>query len=410
MAHRASKDSVAKQFVRLYYSILNMHHEHLYQFYGKSSTVVVSEMLEGGETMTETAEDEESCRELLKWLYEDVTIKVDSAVPQFSVEGSVLLLVNGTMFRKSQKDERLFTQALLLAPQDNGFYIRTDTLHVLNHGPTSSARSDFQSPFVWDDKEVSGCESPKTPRAEMAEQGFRLSRRSTRNSVDEAPSHGVPSREIQTATPPPHENALDTSKSSGSEADQDEFRAAPYFGRSCSQDAAHSQVVRQTIAPPIHSLPPVMMPSMAMLPHPPMGSMAMSMGMGPPQAGLRRRSMSMGGDVRTLQPSSGFGVFIARLPFGIQARDVAEAFQEFGTIVGGVDGIQVRDGRNGCYAFVNFASATASEAAIQKGATVQGKRVYVEPRYQRPEAEMVFPVPVVATHARPPMPLPRRAS
>ena len=36
-----------------------MHHEHLYQFYGKSSTVVVSEMIEGGETMTETAEDEE---------------------------------------------------------------------------------------------------------------------------------------------------------------------------------------------------------------------------------------------------------------------------------------------------------------------------------------------------------------
>lgn len=403
MAHRASKDSVAKQFVRLYYSILNMHHEHLYQFYGKSSTVVVSEMLEGGETMTEAAEDEESCRELLKWLYEDVTIKVDSAVPQFSVEGSVLLLVNGTMFRKSQKDERLFTQALLLAPQDNGFYIRTDTLHVLNHGPTA-ANSDLQSPFVWDDKEVSGCESPKTPRAEVAEQGFRLSRQSTRNSVDEAPSR-VQSREIQTATPPPHENALETSKSSGSEGDQDEFRSNPYFARSSSQEA----VVRQTIASPMHSLPPVMMPSMAMLPHPAMGSMAMSMGVGPPQSGLRRRSMSMGGDVRALQPASGFGVFIARLPFGIQARDVAEAFQEFGSIVGGVDGIQVRDGRNGCYAFVNFATSAASEAAIQKGATVQGKRVYVEPRYQRTEAEMMFPVPVV-THARPPMPLPRRAS
>lgn len=408
MAHRASKDSVAKQFVRLYYSILNMHHEHLHQFYGKSSTVVVSEMLEGGETMTETAEDEESCRELLKWLYEDVTIKVESAVPQFSVEGSVLLLVNGTMFRKSQKDERLFTQALLLAPQDNGFYIRTDTLHVLNHGPTAGT-SELQSPFVYDDKEVSGCESPKTPRAEAAEQGFRLGRRSTRNSVDEAPSHAALSREMQTATPPPHENALDTSKSSGSEGDHEEFRSAPYFQRSASQDA-HPQVVRQTIPPPMHSLPPVMMPSMAMLPHPAMGTMAMNLGLGPAQSGLRRRSMSMSGDVRTLQPTSGFGVFIARLPFGIQARDVAEAFQEFGPIVGGVDGIQVRDGRNGCYAFVNFATSTASEAAIQKGATVQGKRVYVEPRYQRPEAEMVIPVPVVAAHARPPMPLPRRAS
>ena len=143
-----------------------------------------------------------------------------------------------------------------------------------------------------------------------------------------------------------------------------------------------------------------------------MGSVAMGMGMGPAaQTGLRRRSMSMGGDMRAMQPTSGYGVFIARLPFGIQARDVAEAFQEFGPIVGGIDGIQVRDGRNGCYAFVNFASATSSEAAIQKGATVQGKRVYVEPRYQRPETEMMIPVPVMAPHARPPtMPLPRRTS
>lgn len=405
MAQRASKDSVAKQFVRLYYSILNMHHEHLHQFYGKSSTVVVSEMLEGGETMTETAEDEESCRELLKWLYEDVTIKVESAVPQFSVEGSVLLLVNGTMYRKSQKDERLFTQALLLAPQDNGFYIRTDTLHVLNHGPTPVAGNDMHtSPFVWDDKEVSEAESPRTPRAEAAGHFFR---QSARNSAEES-SSGLLPRDIQTATPPPQENALDASKSSGSEGDHEEFRTAAYFQRSNSQDSAHPQVLRQTIPPPMHSLPSVILPNMAMLPHPAMGSMTLGMGMSPAQPGLRRRSMSMGGDVHNMQPSSGYGVFIARLPFGIQARDVAEAFQEFGPIVGGVDGIQVRDGRNGCYAFVNFATATASEAAIQKGATVQGKRVYVEPRYQRPEAEMMFPVPVMA--ARPPMPLPRRAS
>lgn len=47
-------------------------------------------------------------------------------------------------------------------------------------------------------------------------------------------------------------------------------------------------------------------------------------------------------DIRTTQPSTGHGVFIARLPFGIQAKDVAEAFQEFGPIVGGTDGIQVR--------------------------------------------------------------------
>ena len=45
--------------------------------------------------------------------------------------------------------------------------------------------------------------------------------------------------------------------------------------------------------------------------------------------------------------------------------------------------IQVRDGRNGCYAFVTFETPTAAQSAIDKGAVVQGKRVYVESRYPR---------------------------
>lgn len=50
---------VAKQFVRLYYSILNTHHEYLHQFYGQESAIVISEMLEGGKTMTESADTQE---------------------------------------------------------------------------------------------------------------------------------------------------------------------------------------------------------------------------------------------------------------------------------------------------------------------------------------------------------------
>eukprot|EP00210_Caulerpa_lentillifera_P006006 g5740.t1 len=412
MAQRISKDSVSKQFVRLYYSILNTHHEHLHQFYGKGSTIVVSETLDSGETMTEAAEDEEVCRELLNWLYEDVTVKVESAVPQFTVEGCVLLLVNGIMYRKSQKDERLFTQALLLAPQDNGYYIRTDTLQVLRRLPSgalieSDSKQTSSNP---QEKELSGCESPKTPRTETAQCSMRQGTDSGRTSV-EITSQGN-SQEIQTATPPPQENSIDASKSSGSDADGEEFQQ-PGIKRTMSHgtgEANQPQIMRRTIPPPMHSLPPMMMPNLPMMP--PMGSMAMGMGMHPNQPGLRRRSMSMSCDIRTMQSSSGHGVFIARLPFGIQAKDVAEAFQEFGPIVGGIDGIQVRDGRNGCYAFVNFVSSSSAESAVQNGATVQGKRVYVEPRYQRSDVEMVFPVPVMSSEhaARPPLPVPRRAT
>lgn len=61
---------------------------------------------------------------------------------------------------------------------------------------------------------------------------------------------------------------------------------------------------------------------------------------------------------------------------------------------------QVRDGRNGCYAFVTFESAGSANTAIQKGAVVQGKRVYVEPRYPRQEADPPHSIPSV------PVPLP----
>jgi len=47
---------------------------------------------------------------------------------------------------------------------------------------------------------------------------------------------------------------------------------------------------------------------------------------------------------------------------------------------------QVRDGRNGCYAFVTFENPDSAQIAIQEGAVIQGKRVFIEPRYPRREA------------------------
>ena len=45
-----------------------------------------------------------------------------------------------------------------------------------------------------------------------------------------------------------------------------------------------------------------------------------------------------------MQAQMGHGVFIARLPFGVQPADVEEAFSVFGPILGGRDGIQVPTG------------------------------------------------------------------
>lgn len=85
--------------------------------------------------------------------------------------------------------------------------------------------------------------------------------------------------------------------------------------------------------------------------------------------------------------SNGFlsthSIFIARLPFGIQAEEVEQVFSLFGPILNGADGIQVRDGRNGCYAFLTFENSVSVAVAVAMGAVVQGRRVDVKPRYPK---------------------------
>lgn len=129
-----NKEKVAQQFVKFYYNVLNDHPDYLYQFYGAGSTVVVSEAQDIEEPITVDADTEEEIGKLLFTLFADVTVTVDTFFPQESIDGSVLLLVSGRMTRKGSAEERLFTQALLLARQDKGYYVRTDTLQVHSRG------------------------------------------------------------------------------------------------------------------------------------------------------------------------------------------------------------------------------------------------------------------------------------
>lgn len=64
---------------------------------------------------------------------------------------------------------------------------------------------------------------------------------------------------------------------------------------------------------------------------------------------------------------------------------------------------------------MTFESAASAQNAIQKGAVVQGKRVYVEPRYPRQENDSIYQLqaPVSAPNSarmRPSIPLPRRGT
>ncbi|CAD7696536.1 unnamed protein product [Ostreobium quekettii] len=120
---------------------------------------------------------------------------------------------------------------------------------------------------------------------------------------------------------------------------------------------------------------------------------ANSFGQGSP--GLHRHRRRTASDTRFLQqqPLHGHGVFIARLPFGTEAAEVVNVMGEFGAIVGGVDGIQVRDGRNGCYAFVSYETEEAAEAAIRGPVKFGGKQVFIERKYSTVDGAAGAPSP-----------------
>lgn len=424
-AHRVSKESVAKQFVKLYYSILNTHHEYLHQFYGQESAIVVSEMLDGGKTMTESADTHEGVQELLKSLYEEVDVRVDTSVPQFTLEGSVLLLITGVMTRKTFGEERIFTQALLLMPQENGYFIRTDTVHVLGKAQTLPIMEGFESraheePKVLSSLPVDEDVNMNTPRMQLDPCGGMVLATDATPQGDPAyvdmPYVANGFHDIQASTPPAHEVDLHMAgRAKSTDSDEDHNQRSyhssglpPPHGGVRSSAARRLPVSSGIPMPANVPMPPMSIPGQySRLPHHPghrrdmSMSMSMSMSMNahmghapPPVLPVRRRSLSMGSDPRVVSAPPGHGVFIARLPFGIQPEDVLEAFSLFGPILGEADGIQVRDGRNGCYAFVTFESAASANAAIQKGAVVQGKRVYVEPRYPRQEADPPHTIPV----------------
>ena len=127
---------VAKEFTRLYYRVLNDNPDYLHQFYGQGSCVTVSETQDDGVNYTVCADTLEQIKALTLRMFEEVRVTLTNCTPQNSLGGSIQLMVSGVMHQKNCDEERLFTQAMLLAKQEQGYYVLNDTVHV--HSRTSS--------------------------------------------------------------------------------------------------------------------------------------------------------------------------------------------------------------------------------------------------------------------------------
>jgi len=374
-ATTATKDEhITREFVKIYYGILNNHPDQLFQFYGDNSTVIVSEFGNGA-SYKETADSRESIRQLLKKVFSGITCKIKTAIPQGTVDGGVLLLVSGLLTKIESTsqggNEHCFTQALVLAPQKNGYYVLNDTLHIMGSLEDEALKwkreteTSGQSGRFYPNYNTRNTIGPVTPRP----------------GGGSTPPNGA-RRSLSSDDGTRHEKSDSDSDSSTCKEAQQRSRTRPH--------------------PPIAPLPGVNRnkPFTTVPPHGPQLNgvpVNVSVGVPPAQPPPGHHQNGNKGGCRPMPTQPGHGVFIARLPFGIQADEVEKAFSLFGPVLNGADGIQVRDGRNGCYAFVTFENCSSAAEAIEKGAIVQGKRVYVEPRYQRQDqVEQKYAVPAMA--------------
>jgi len=123
-------ERVANEFTRLYYHILNDNPEYLHQFYAPSSAVTVSETQDDGSNLNAKANSLEVIKGLTLQLFGGVRVSLTNMTVQSSIRGGIQIMVSGVMHQKHCDEERLFTQALFLAKQDQGYFVLNDTVHV----------------------------------------------------------------------------------------------------------------------------------------------------------------------------------------------------------------------------------------------------------------------------------------
>eukprot|EP00210_Caulerpa_lentillifera_P001015 g978.t1 len=127
---RAKK--IGGDFIRMYYKVMRSFSSHLHLFYEDDSSVVVYETQEAEPSVSIQANNPQNVRSLLQWMYTETDVTLFTCVPQPSMNDSIILVVSGKLKRKLYETPRDFTQVLVLKRQTSGYYIKTDTMHIMS--------------------------------------------------------------------------------------------------------------------------------------------------------------------------------------------------------------------------------------------------------------------------------------
>lgn len=144
---QVSASQVGSYFVTQYYHILQQQPNLVYQFYTDASTMV---RIDGA--ASETANGMMQIDSLIMTL-NFTGIEIKTAHFLDSWEGGVLVVISGFMQTKEYDGTRKFEQTIFLAPQEKGYFVLNDVLHLLDEEqihqyPAAISHNNYESNIV----------------------------------------------------------------------------------------------------------------------------------------------------------------------------------------------------------------------------------------------------------------------
>ncbi|KAJ4851331.1 hypothetical protein Tsubulata_005697 [Turnera subulata] len=387
-----SANQVGPYFVKQYYQVLQQHPHLVHQFYTDASTMV---RVDGD--WTNTASTMLEINAVVGSLsFSAIEIKTINSLE--SLNGSVLVVVSGTVKTKDLGFRRTFVETFFLAPQDKGFFVLNDIFQFIDEGiiyeqhpaPVSSENIYHQHPAAITsddshDNQINASGSHQEPPVSdnVLEEEAREYVSLVHIEDDPVDKYSLPDQQQ-------HE---DFETEVVVEETPVEEAAATYQGVVNAMPDPPAAALEEPAEEPLRVAgggqfsPPVAAQSSAN----PITTTTSEWNYIPPSSTQQSDSRQSFTPESAYEPvEEGLGldegepksVYVRNLPSDVTAAEIDQEFRNFGTIK--PDGVFIRNRKDVvgvCYAFVEFEDLQSVQNAV-KASPIQlaGRQVYIEER------------------------------
>ncbi|XP_017222779.1 nuclear transport factor 2 [Daucus carota subsp. sativus] len=399
-----SADQVGYCFVQQYYQVLQGQFDYVHKFYNDASTIIRI-----SEDSTHTASGILQINKLIMLLdFTGIEIKAINSLESWS--GGVLVVVSGSAKSLKFRGRRKFMQTLLLAPQEEGYFILNDIFHflsteVIHQHPESlvlesrvdylhqtpvlmDARTEYQHPRSLLQVTRADCQHPQPVQLEdgVGPQPAASSPLSHKTDIPEGEveagghitservEYSLQDQQESAAVCMKKDSAEDSSSLSNEAANHEE---EPPYAVGEPQQFTHASILRAPKGKTVTLAAAMTLPEKtSILVSEWRPTLHISS-----QLPDTSSSSSPDSSVDVVSEGESRSVYVKNLPLTVSALDISQKFESFGRIK--PDGVLItnRTDIGICFAFVEFEDVQSVHNAIMASPIqLSGREVYIEER------------------------------